>query len=231
MERAVFSGIVEAVGQVVSIEGIPRVRGGAAAHRLVLDLAGIADGLAPGGSVAVNGVCLTLAALDRERAEFDVIPETWRRTNLARLEPGDDVNLERSLRIGDRLGGHFVQGHVDGVATIDRIDRTADEWRVWFAAADALKPYIVRKGSIALDGVSLTIADVDDARFCVALIPVTLQRTTFGGRAAGDLVNVETDILARLVVSRLEAMGADTVAPTERDARLYEKLRAGGFAP
>jgi len=158
-----------------------------------------------GASVAVNGVCLTIAEHRDKAAGFDVIPETLRRTNLGRLAPGGRVNLERSLRVGDRSDGHFVQGHVDGTGRVVAIDRAAGEWLLWTATPDNLRPYIVEKGSITIDGVSLTIAAVKPDRFAVALIPTTLERTTLGALAVGGRVNLETDILARTVAHWLRA--------------------------
>lgn len=228
-----FAGIVEHVGTVVGIERAGSAReggaGGDAAKgnvRLDVELGELADGLALGASVAVNGVCLTLAALSGRQGGFDVIPETWRATNLSRLGSGDAVNLERSLRTGDRIDGHFVQGHVDAVGEVRRVDRGGGEWMLWMRVPRPLMRYIVRKGSIAIDGVSLTVVQTQQDAFSVALIPTTLERTVLGKRRAGDAVNIETDILARLVVDRLEGMlGGDSRA----DGVTIEKLREFGF--
>jgi riboflavin synthase len=161
--------------------------------------------LAPGESVAVNGACLTVTARDAAACRFQAGPETLRRTNLGGLRPGDRVNLERSLRVGDRLGGHFVQGHIDGVGRIDR--RVPDgEWEtVWFACPAELAAQMVSKGSAAVDGVSLTLVDVEAERFSVALIPHTLANTTLGFKRPGDPVNLETDLLAKYVQKCLSA--------------------------
>lgn len=225
-----FTGIVEAVGTVV---GLGPLRGGAlapAARRLAIDAGDLLDELGHGASVAVNGVCLTLVGRDGGAAQFDVIEETLRRSNLGGLGSGDGVNLERSLRGGDRLDGHFVQGHVDAIGKLARIDRQGGECRLWIAAeADAMR-FMIPKGSVALDGVSLTLADVLPDRFCVALIPATLERTTLGRRRAGDGVNIETDILARTIVHRLDAIAA-TGSSKVSDAALRERLADAGFLP
>ena len=178
-----------------------------------------------GASVAVNGACLTLAALRGTDGEFDVVPETWERTTLRTLRPRDSVNLERSLRLGDRIDGHFVQGHVDGTAAVEAVDRAGGEWRLHLRTDPALAPYLVAKGSVAVDGVSLTIVDAAEGRFSVALIPTTLERTVLGTRRPGDLVNIETDILARLIVRRLDQLLADGGT---RGLTL-ERLAAAGF--
>lgn len=221
-----FTGIIQALGTVLAVDATARPQGGRTpAHRLTLELGALAEGLEVGASVAVQGVCLTLAGRDGSRADFDVVPETWRRSTLADLRPRDTVHLERALRVGDALDGHFVQGHVDGVGTISEIDRGGGEWKLWVRTAAELRPYIVPKGSIALDGTSLTLVDVADERFSVALVPTTLQRTTFTQRRPGDRVNIETDILARLVVQRLAALHGGAGGLT------LERLAAEGFLP
>lgn len=217
-----FAGIIEAVGRVASVQ--PR-RG---CTRLGVQLDWPAGEVKPGASVAINGVCLTLVSQNGRVGEFDVIPETLRRSNLGSLRPGDSVNLERSLRVGDRVDGHFVQGHVDGLGKVDAVERSAGEVRLWTRIEPALRPLIVPKGSIAIDGVSLTVAEVAERRFCVALIPTTLMHTTLGTRKVGDRVNLETDILARLVVDRLEAYRA---AAGTSGGLTEARLRESGFGP
>lgn len=227
-----FSGIVEGMGTVAAIRPTETPQG--RVTRLEIDLGPLRECLAPGASVAVNGVCLTVAAVgaaSENVAAFDVIPETLRLTNLGELAVGDAVNLERSLRVGGRVDGHFVQGHVDGCGVVTRLERHG-EWRTWLRAPKSLLPFIVKKGSIALDGVSLTVAEVLDDEFCVALIPATLERTTLSRRGPGDRINIETDILARLVVARLEALAAEAGPPrgrTPRETIDLETLRAAGF--
>ena len=160
----------------------------------------LAGQLEPGDSIAVNGVCLTAVEIDGERFEADVMEETLRLTSLGRLQEGDTVNLELALRVGDRLGGHFVQGHVDGTGTIESIEEREHSRVVRVAAPEDLMRYIARKGSIAIDGVSLTVVDATDTSFSVSLIPETLERTTLGSAREGDRVNLEVDIFARYAV-------------------------------
>jgi riboflavin synthase len=157
-----------------------------------------------GESIAVNGVCLTIADFREGDVGFDVIPETLSRTNLGMLCAGDLVNLERSLRVGDRLDGHFVQGHVDGTAPIIQTRTENGEWRIEAEAPPELAKYLVPKGSVCLDGVSLTIAALAGRRFEVALIPTTLEITNLGDRAVGWPLNLEADIFSKTIVSYLE---------------------------
>lgn len=220
-----FSGIVESLGRVAALRA---PRGGDHPARLEIDAAALLDDLASGASVAVNGACLTLVGRAGGAAAFDVVPETLRRTNLGGLRAGDAVNLERSLRVGDRVDGHFVQGHVDGIGTITAIDARGADHVLHVAVAPSLSSYIVPKGSISLDGVSLTVVDAAEGRFSVALIPATLERTTLGRARVGDRLNVETDLLARLVVQRLVALVA---ARGGEGGVTLERLRAIGFAP
>ncbi len=211
-----FAGIVQGVCKVAAIRPAEQ------AVRLEIELEALADGLSRGASVAINGACLTVAELDGARAAFDVVPETCRLTTLGRLAAGDLVNVERALRLGDPVDGHLVQGHVDGVGRVVRIDR-GGEYKLWVRPPRELLGLIVRKGSIALDGTSLTVVDVTAEDFSVALIPVTLEQTVLGRRRVGDEVNIETDILARLVARQLAAMRAG-------DALTLDKLRESGFA-
>lgn len=159
----------------------------------------LAAELAQGDSVAVNGVCLT--ARDPQSGSFraDVMAETLRRSSLGPLGEGDSVNIELPLRAGDRLGGHVVQGHVDGTGTVESLEEDGFSRRLRVAAEPSLLRYVVEKGSIAVDGVSLTVARVDDRGFEVALIPETLERTTLGGLEPGRVVNLEVDVLAKYV--------------------------------
>jgi len=176
--------------------------------RLAVDVAKLGRQPEIGASLSVNGACLTVAAISSKTAEFDVVAETCGRSNLARLRVGDPVNLESSLRLGEALDGHFVQGHIGGTATVERVETDARQWTVWFTLdqPQQLARCLVPKGSIALDGISLTLAEVQSERFSVAVIPTTLQRTTFGRLRGGDKVNVETDILVRAVVHQLSFM-------------------------
>ena len=198
-----FTRLVQGVGSVAES------RRGAQGDRLVIEPGDWpAAGLAPGESISVSGVCLTLAAPVDERGgaamTFDVVPETLSKTTLGRLGVGSRVNLERSLAAGDLLGGHFVQGHVDGVGTVEHVDA---EWRVRVRPPAELMAFMTPKGSVCVEGVSLTIASVDRDAFEVALIPTTLAKTTLGALKAGAEVNIETDILARTVVHYLKTRG------------------------
>jgi len=189
-----FTGIVRELGTVASFDG----------SRLVVAAAGTAAGAAVGDSVAVAGICLTVVERDEAGLAFDVVPETLSRTALGRLEPGSGVNLEPSLRVGDQLGGHVVQGHVDAVGGVRSVKPEGDGRRLWIDAPESVLAYCVEKGSIAVDGVSLTIAGFDDEGFEVALIPHTLAVTTLGALEPGDAVNLEADVLGK-VVERLVA--------------------------
>jgi len=192
-----FSGIIDAVGQVRQCKPTPGGR------ELVLRAPDYWSNVPQGGSIAVDGVCLTLTRAEQSDACFDVIAETLRRSTLGDLRPGDQVNLQKSLAVGDRIDGHFVQGHVDAIAKITRIHRPQGESVWWFRADRPAMACIIPKGSVAINGISLTVVDVRDDQFSVALIPTTLERTTLGKKRVGDRVNVETDILARTVVNYL----------------------------
>ncbi len=188
-----FTGLIEALGTV------REQTASGAGSRLVIAEPGIAGELRLGESVAVNGVCLTVVAHDTETFAFEVGPETLARTNLCELSVEDRVNLERSLRVGDRLGGHFVQGHVDGVGRVERHLPQGEWLTVWFSCPAELAAQMVSKGSVAVDGVSLTLVDVEANGFSVALIPHTLEHTTLGFKKPGAAVNLETDVLAKCV--------------------------------
>jgi riboflavin synthase len=190
-----FTGIVREVGTVDAFVG----------SRLVVTGPETAGGVAVGDSVAVAGVCLTVVEVGDGRLAFDVVPETLSRTGLGRLEPGDSVNLETALRVGDPLGGHVVQGHVDAVGRVRSLEPEDESRRVWVDAPESVVRYCLEKGSIAVDGVSLTVAALDDDGFEVALIPHTLEVTTLGRLGPGDRVNLETDVLAKVVERLLAA--------------------------
>jgi riboflavin synthase len=157
-----------------------------------------------GESIAVNGVCLTIADIQQQTISFDVIPETLAKTNLGLLTVGNVINLERAVRVGDRIDGHFVQGHVDGVAPIIEQQSDGGEWRIVAQAPAELAKYLIPKGSVCLDGVSLTIAAINGRRFEVALIPTTLKLTNLGDRKQGWPLNLEADIFSKTIVSWLE---------------------------
>jgi riboflavin synthase len=189
-----FTGIVQELGTVDAFDG----------SRLVVTARETSAGAAVGDSVSVAGVCLTVVEAAEGRLAFDVVPETLSRTALGSLEPGSEVNIEPSLRVGDQVGGHVVQGHVDAVGRVRSVVREGDSRRVWFDAPEAVVRYCIEKGSIAVEGVSLTVAAFDDDGFEVALIPHTLEVTTLGRLEAGDEVNLEADVLGK-VVERLVA--------------------------
>ena len=193
-----FTGIVEALG---TVREIAEVNGG---RRLVLDIADLAPGLAIGDSLAVNGVCLTAVAVGKQEVATDVVAETLRRSNLGAARVGDPVNLERPMKADGRFDGHIVQGHVDATAEVLKVEPEGDGRLLTIGAAPAGLRYIVEKGSITVDGVSLTVTKVDPDGFSIALIPHTISLTTLGLRKPGDLVNLEFDVLAKYVEKLLE---------------------------
>jgi riboflavin synthase len=189
----VFTGIVRELGRVTAVEG------GADGVRLEVEAPETAAAAGLGDSVALDGVCLTVTAVGDGRMSFDAVPETLRRTALGRLEPGDGLNVEPALRVGEPLGGHYVQGHVDAVGRVRSTDPEGDGRRIWVDAPPDVLRLCVEKGSIAVQGVSLTVAALDDDGFAIALIPHTLDVTTLGALAPGDEVNLEADVLAKYV--------------------------------
>ena len=193
-----FTGIVESFG---TIAEAAEVDGG---RRLVLEVGELAAGMDIGDSLAVNGVCLTAVALQNGHVSVDVVAETLRRSNLGSVRPGDRVNLERPMRADGRFDGHIVQGHVDATGEIIRVEAEGQGRSVAIAATPDGLRYVVEKGSITIDGVSLTVTSVDTGGFAVALIPHTLSMTTLGLREPGDLVNLEFDVLAKYVERLLE---------------------------
>ncbi|HEX7082737.1 MAG TPA: riboflavin synthase [Gaiellaceae bacterium] len=188
-----FTGLVREVGTVAA------VRDGGGGIRLEIDAPATSAAAAIGDSVAIDGVCLTVVETADGRLAFDAVPETLSRTALRRLGPGARVNLEPALRAGEPMGGHVVQGHVDGVGTVRSVEPEGDGRRVWVDAPDGVLRYAVEKGSIAMQGTSLTVAGLDDAGFAVALIPHTLAATTLGELEPGAPVNLEADVLAKYV--------------------------------
>jgi riboflavin synthase len=205
-----FTGLIEALGTVRRVE-----TAGPGKH-LVIAAPALANEVKIGDSVAINGACLTVIAHDLETCSFQAGPETLQRTNLGELATGDRVNLERSLRVGDRIGGHLVQGHVDGLGRVQQRIRQEDWETIWFDCPSDLAAQMVSKGSVAVDGVSLTLVDVTSDCFSVALIPHTLQSTTLGFRPPGATVNLETDLLAKYVWKCLHGGGVtvDTLKQT-----------------
>jgi riboflavin synthase len=192
-----FTGIVEMIGEVAEVKPTP------AGFRLRLSTDLSAD-LKPGDSVAVNGVCLTVVSADADGVHMDVSPETIRVTAMGSLKRGTSVNLERPLRADGRIDGHFVQGHVDATGSIEEVRADGDSWWVTIKFPPSLAAQIVRKGSIAVDGISLTVAGVDDRRFDVQVIPYTWEHTNVRFAKVNDLVNLECDMLGKYVLRAME---------------------------
>ncbi len=192
-----FTGIVEETG---IVESLVRSGGG---HHLRVRARQVLDGLKPGDSIAVNGACLTVTDFDSTSFTVGLSPETLRRTNLGDLQPGDKVNLERALRPLDRMGGHFVQGHVDGVAVVAERRPEGNALAMRFRVPVELSRYIVEKGFIAVDGISLTVTACGEGWFAVSLVPFTRQVVTLADKAVGEKVNLEVDIIAKYVESLL----------------------------
>ncbi len=193
-----FTGLVEAIGTVTAIADQPPGK------RFTIDVGLVAEGAQIGDSICINGCCLTAVSIDGDKLDFEAGDETLSRTNLNQIAVGSGVNLERSLAVGDRLGGHYVTGHVDGMGSL--IERRDDPpWsHLKFQMPKQLASQVAAKGSIAIDGISLTVVDADDQSFTVALIPHTLQVTTLGQLAVGDQINLETDVLAKYVQRSLQ---------------------------
>lgn len=208
-----FSGLIAHLGRIVALEG-----GTGSGMRLTVEAPeAIAEGVEPKDSVAIDGICLTVVACDARTMTFDVVPETVRRGGVTVLAIGDAVNVELSLRLGDRIGGHLVYGHVDAHATILGKATEGQGYRLTIERPAALASMIVEKGYIAVDGVSLTVASVDDDRFTIALIPETARRTTLGKKGRGAQVNLEVDPVARYAVGALTALGLAHAQQTTSD--------------
>ena len=193
-----FTGIIESVGTVTSISGLPK----GLRVRIETHLAG---DLIEGESIAVNGVCLTAVSINQASFAADVSPETARVTSIAGLKTGSIVNLERSLLANGRFGGHVVQGHIDDVGAIIEIVREVDFWRVKIGYPEVLRRYIVYKGAIALDGISLTVAQIGQSELDVQIVPFTWEHTNLNSRSSGDQVNIECDIIGKYVAQMLKS--------------------------
>jgi riboflavin synthase len=194
-----FTGIVEGIGIVNKISKITKNR---SAIEMTIDLGKQVKGLKIGQSVALNGVCLTATKISKSKCIFEMIEETTKKTDLGNLKVGGVVNIERSLKAGDRLEGHFVLGHVDGVAIIKKILKKPKEVQVYFEVPKSLAKYIVKKGSITIDGISLTVVDIKKTLAYVSLIPHTIEITNFHTKKVGDKVNIETDILGKYILKQ-----------------------------
>jgi riboflavin synthase len=211
-----FTGIIEEMGTVKAL------RREAGAARLSLSAVTVLDGTALGDSISVNGVCLTVVELGKNEFSADVAVETLRVTNLGELKVGARVNLERALQLSARIGGHLVSGHVDAVGRLREKRDEGNGWRIFFDAPEAVLRYVIKKGSIAIDGISLTVADVDRSGFSIAVIPHTARLTTLGFKTTGDSVNLESDIIGKYVERLLPGKGEGNVS--------LELLRKNGFA-
>jgi riboflavin synthase len=196
-----FTGIVRELGRVVSVDG------GSGGRVLVVEAPGTAARLGVGDSISVNGCCLTAESVEGARISMHAVPETLARSTLGRLSAGDAVNLEPAVRAGDALGGHYVQGHVDAVGRVQSVEAEGDGLRVFVEAPEDVLRYCVQKGSVAVDGVSLTVAELGSEEFAVALVPHTLEATTLSALAPGQEVNLEVDVLAKYVERLLEPRG------------------------
>ena len=192
-----FTGIVEGVRTVNKISKITKNR---SAIEMTIDLGKQVKGLKIGQSVALNGICLTATKISKSKCIFEMIEESTKKTDLANLKVGGVVNIERSLKAGDRLEGHFVLGHVDGVGKIKKIVKKPKEVQVYFEVPKSLAKYVVKKGSIAIDGISLTVVDIKKTLASVSLIPHTIQITNFHTKKVGDKINIETDILGKYIL-------------------------------
>ena len=194
-----FTGIVEGLGIIKKFEKKTNTR---SAAKMKVNLGNLAKGLKAGHSVAINGVCLTVTKISKSEAEFEMIGETIRKTDLGKLESGDKVNIERSLKIGDRMEGHFVLGHIDGTGKIIKIEKMPKEIKFWLELPTDLTKYVVKKGSIAIDGISLTLVDVIKNKISVCIIPHTMEITNLNSKKIGDKVNIETDILGKYTTTK-----------------------------
>ena len=193
-----FTGIIEGLGSIVLFNKKTNNR---SAAKMKIKLDKIAKGLKVGDSVAINGVCLTAINISKGITEFEMVGETIKKTNLGSLERGDKVNIERSLKVGERLEGHFVLGHVDGIGVISKIEKQTNQVQIWIKIPKELSKHVIKKGSITVDGISLTIVDKLKDQFSVSIIPHTMQVTNLGYKKIGDKVNIETDILGKYILS------------------------------
>ena len=214
-----FTGIIEAVGTVRVVRAI------AGAKVLSVEIGELAEGTGIGDSIAINGLCLTVTALRGTSGDFDVSAETLSKSTMDRVREGAKVNLERAMAAGGRFGGHIVQGHVDGTAKVKAIENNGDFANITFSAEKKITDDMIEKGSIAVDGISLTVAKLDDGEFSIAVIPVTWQETTLGSLRVADVVNIETDINSKAVRRQLENM----LGKQSNGGLSIERLKELGF--
>jgi riboflavin synthase len=218
-----FTGIIKETGTVSSIKNMGQD------IELSIDAGKITDSVETGDSISVNGVCLTVKSFDSGSLTFDVSLNTLRLSNLGRLKEGDTVNLEDSLSPGDKMGGHFVHGHVDAVSAITEINETGRSYEITFDLDSSIAPFITERGSVAVDGISLTVTGVTDNSFKTVIIPHTYNNTTLGKKGIGGTVNIEADMLARYIVNFLSRQEEGTDDLLEKDRVLKEKLEENGF--
>ncbi len=216
-----FTGIVEEMGSVKNIVY------GSSSIKLSIECTTVIEGTVKGDSIAVNGICLTVTELGENWFTADVMPETMRKTGLEKLKPGGKVNLERALRLTDRLGGHIVSGHIDGTGSITGLKKEDNAVLITITAPEQIMKYIVQKGSVALDGTSLTIAELTSNTFTVSLIPLTRGFTILGTKSIGDRVNIECDIIGKYVEKMLKGETLES-EPSKKDLSA-EFLREHGF--
>lgn len=193
-----FTGIVEGLGKIVKFD---KQTGNRSAAKMKVSLGKLANGLRIGDSVSINGVCLTAVRIEKYIVEFEMVGETIKKTNLGFLDSGDKVNIERSLKIGDRLEGHFVLGHVDGVGIITKIEKQTNQIKLWIKLPKELSRYVAQKGSITIDGISLTVVDKIKNIFSISIIPHTMKITNLALKKIGNKVNIETDVLGKYILS------------------------------
>lgn len=211
-----FTGIVEEVGKIESVGG----------GRISIHAEKVLEGTKIGDSIAVNGVCLTVTTMTKNNFTADVMPETLNRSSLGSLKKGSGVNLERAMAADGRFGGHFVSGHIDGTGTITKMENDGNAVWVYISAPGSILNLIIEKGSIAIDGISLTVAKVNDKEFAVSVIPHTGEETTLLGKKAGDIVNLENDVIGKYVqkLIRNEESGIRNSEQSERDEKLLKWL-------
>lgn len=222
-ETAMFTGIVQSKAKILNTTLT------AAGKRLTVERGKLQGPINHGDSIGVSGVCLTAVEITDEALGFDVIHETLMKTSVGQLGVGDEVNLEPAVTPSQPMGGHFMQGHVDGLAVIDAIHTDDGEWRITLkpnAGDESLMDYIIPRGSVAIDGISLTLARVSEDSFDVALIPETIEATTLGKREVGDRVNIEADILAKTIVHQMHRMKTKT---SDKQLVTTDLLREAGF--
>lgn len=211
-----FTGIIEETGKIISV----------GAGRIAVQAKKVLHGTQIGDSIAVNGVCLTVTTMTSSEFTADVMPETLSRTNLGSLGKGNSVNLERAMAADGRFGGHIVSGHIDGTGTVSKLEKDGNAVWVYISAPSNILNLIIEKGSIAIDGISLTVAKVNDKEFAVSVIPHTGEETTLLGKKAGDVVNLENDVIGKYVQKLMGLGGAGSFASqAEKDSKLMDWLR------